>query len=266
MFVVRREDPQMKKKIVAQLKQATRYEDLNKDQLREYLLLRQGSRCAYCEQKINNKQHSKKAGRVNRSSRQANKIEHFHPQSQDYSSDKCEKATGVGTWEQSPLALENMLAVCDGRIQEGGTEYCCDTKKASKDICSDFLNPNRFAVAPSSDQVVPRRSLVRVKRDGKLVPNKLYFTDEEQEERAQRVLDEVLNLNSTQLKDSRRKLLVALVKQSNEKVQRQAARKHGISRQELRKKLFNDAIAREEEESSALISVYYSYGAELDKS
>lgn len=176
-----------------------------KDRLRCFLLERQGNRCAYCERKINNKLRSSKKEQTDEWRSPANKIEHFHPQSQVCDSAACVEAVGCGDLTQAPLELSNMLAVCSGQTKVAGVvgEHC-DTSKANTDICRQMRNPN--AARPVDSKSPELGSLVVVDPDGTVHPNPFFLSSEEDLPPAQEVLDDVLNLNSKLLKQQRAKL------------------------------------------------------------
>lgn len=166
------------------------YMDLSpqvKDQLRTHLLESQRYRCAYCERPLVD-------------DRNKCKIEHFHPRKlsglASYSS-TCRARTDVSQndWHKINVALSNLLVCCTGNTGVGAPKTC-DTRKADAHICHDFYNP-KVSSFPSLINVNPQGEATVI-----AFPNT--------QSRAQHVLDNVLGLNETLLKNHRKDFYEAL--------------------------------------------------------
>ncbi|WP_349829341.1 retron system putative HNH endonuclease [Brevibacterium litoralis] len=191
MYRIARADPPQSFITFVQKYPAATYDvDLNsdsvlKEELREHLLRQQGGRCAYCERDI--------------SKSSSTRIEHFHPQSLLVTSadGECQKRTGVtvrkGGSVAADLAIGNLLLCCDGH--EGTGEETCDKSKGNTHICEDMDNPKGLPAE------IP--SLVEVKHDGTVEVVRSMRTAAD----AQRVIDEILNLNSRTLTQNRLRVL-----------------------------------------------------------
>lgn len=168
----------------------TSYRDLGseaKKDLRQFLYGEQGGRCAYCERFI--RDDSKTT------------IEHFHPQSVGASAGQsCVTRLNCRTLNHSDIEIHNLLLCCDGN-RGGGHELTCDASKENEHICDVFYNPRTHSAG----------SLVSVESNGRVVAS-LFPADRAA---AQRVIDNVLNLNEQFLVSNRRVLYVSLLKGFN---------------------------------------------------
>ncbi|OIR46043.1 hypothetical protein [Corynebacterium sp. NML130628] len=262
MFVHRSQDSQEERRLRRLLQDSIRdgedFATLSyKDELRAYLLERQGKRCAYCERQINNKQRSSKKEQADERRPPANKIEHFHPQSNVSGSAACVQAAGCADLAKAPLKLSNMLAVCSGQTKiAGAVGEHCDTSKANTDICRWMQNPN--TARPADSKSPELGSLVVVDRDGTVHPNPVFLSSEEDLPQAQEVLDDVLNLNSKLLKRQRAGLYAELVKR-RATVEKQSKKHRGASLVQLRRKFVEGRLRKLEQDSVEYPSVYYSF-------
>lgn len=266
MFVHRSQDSQEERRLRRLLQDSIRdgedFDNLSyKDELRAFLLERQGKRCAYCERTINNKQRSSKKEQADERRSPANKIEHFHPQSNVSGSAACVQAAGCADLAKAPLELSNMLTVCSGQSKiAGAVGEHCDTSKDNTDICKWMRNPNTVHLR---DFAVPELgSLVVVEKDGTVRPNPAYFSGEEEREVAQGVLNDVLNLNAIWLKQSRARLYSLLAQGLVASIKEQSRKHHNVSRPQLRKEIVRARLSSLEEKAPEFPSVYLSFCVE----
>lgn len=231
-----------------------------KEALRNFLLERQGNRCAYCERKINDKKRAAKEERPSARRKPTNKIEHFHPQSNSSMSVECENAAGCGDPLKASLELSNLLAVCAGQTEhQGATLKHCDTSKAGADICVSFKNPNVVRVDRPREPATG--SLVVVARDGTVTPNPAYFPSEEQQQQAEAVISSTLNLNVGWLKDTRAALYAELTKLLAEIVRVQSKKHPNRGRPQLRAAFLKSKLLQLEKREYEYPSVYFSFCA-----
>lgn len=160
------------------------YESLRspaKDELRAHLFAEQDGRCAYCERPL-----------VLDST--TTKIEHFHPQNltSGTSQNACIHRLGARNLSRIDVNIKNLLLCCLGEPYAGsGAKKTCDTLKGNTHICADFYSPKNL---PSTVT-----SIVAVRQSGRAVPVVYPGTTEA----AEKVVDEVLNLNDFGLKSKR---------------------------------------------------------------
>lgn len=156
--------------------------------LRRQLWEQQGGRCAYCERRLKGWDRDD----------HDTKVEHFHPQHTVVWTSDCKTSSGATKHDKSATSWPNLLLCCDGATPEteGRTIQHCDSRKGDIDVCSDFRSPRAW----TGDR------LVDVKRSGRLqVVGGL-------PDRAQEVIDDVLNLNCTIFVEARKATIDALLR------------------------------------------------------
>ena len=178
-----------------------------KDELRQALYDAQFGECAYCCAPLNPDEViiDRRAGTrtVNKGN---TRIEHFHPRAKRVV-DKlaCSSESGVPINGDPQVAWSNLLLCCAGDELNKPPSHC-DASKQETDICGPFKNPS--LVATGHDLLVTMRA------DGYLaVRPEVFVNCAGGHPAAQRVVDEVLNLNSTQLKQRRSTQVMALWKE-----------------------------------------------------
>lgn len=265
MFVDRNGDKQEEQRLRRLLERAIHegvaYDDfLEKEALRNYLLERQGHRCAYCERKINDKKRTAKEERPGERRQPTNKIEHFHPQNNSFWSVECENATGCDDPLKASLELSNLLVVCAGQTEYQGKKLRhCDTNKEELDICVQFKNPNVVCVNGSREPA--RGSLVVVTRDGTVAPNPVFFPSEEQQQQAEEVLNSTLDLNAGWLKDTRAALYAELAKSLAKIVRIQSKKHRNKGKAQLRADILREKLLQLKKGQFEYPSVYLSFCA-----
>ena len=121
-------------------------------------------------------------------------------------------------------------------------------------------NPN---TAEQRDPSAPELgSLVVVEKDGTVRPNPAYFPGEEEMKAAQDVLNDVLNLNTIWLKESRAKLYALLTQGLVSAIEEQSRKHHNVSRRQLRQKIVRARLSSLEEKAPEFPSVYLSFCVE----
>jgi hypothetical protein len=150
--------------------------------LRRTLWEQQRGRCAYCERVLRDPSRDDHRTR----------IEHFHPQSSAEWTIDCSRESGASVAERAAIAWTNLLLCCDGN-EAAGRDFTCDKLKGNRDICADFCNPHRW----------PGGAVLAVKRDGRVTPSPGLPAA------ADRVVQDVLNLNAPALVHARRSVLDA---------------------------------------------------------
>lgn len=159
----------------------------------------QGGMCAYCERRLRN---------VDRPDH-ATRIEHFHPQGSSGWGYHCALCSDSTDNQSAPVSWGNLLLCCDGN-ERAGQEFTCDKSKGSTDICAIFRNPKSSAPP----------LLVEIDRAGRGVAVQSMPIG------SQRVVDEILNLNSASLVQTRKKILSSLAREINKK----RSQKKGLSK------------------------------------
>lgn len=154
--------------------------------VRRQLWAQQAGRCAYCERSIRNPDDD---------GEHRTKIEHFHPQKGNRWGGACQAGSGAKQHTESPTKWSNMLLCCDGN-EGAGYDRRCDTSKGNTDICEEFRNPKNWA----------HGAMLDVQKSGRVTPATGL------PEGAERVVESILNLNSRELVDARRRLFAALKK------------------------------------------------------
>lgn len=152
-----------------------------KNDIREKLHQAQQKRCAYCETRIPLDPN-------------LTKIEHFHPQNRrEAPSTACGTRTKLSSAQlpQADVTWQNLLLCCLGSQGGAAASATCDTKKDNADICECFYNPRELGSN--------REALVTVTPVGRAIAS--YYPADSAS--AQRVIDEVLNLNMQLLVDNR---------------------------------------------------------------
>lgn len=209
-----------------------------KDDIRRSLFAAQNSRCAYCEERIANDSAS-------------TKIEHFHPQKPaEEATAACVERTGLpkANISRADVTWANLLLCCLGHKGSGSAGRCCDTKKDNTDICESLYSPRNIA----GDRV----SLVSISIDG--IATAEYFPGEQTS--AQRVIDEVLNLNSRRMKDNRS----FLYRQYRIRFKEVIDANKTLKAKELRKK-FSDKIRHDISKGALYPSTLASVAADIER-
>lgn len=161
----------------------------SKNAMRSALFKAQCGRCAYCEEKIE-------------CDGTRTKIEHFHPQRFKGTPGKeCYDRVDVKNLDHADVEWGNLVLCCVGTSGPSKSERHCDTRKGDQHICHSWYNPRH--IDPSWT------SLVRVEVSGKAVPR--HFPGDKDD--AQRVLDDVLNINHRLLRDNRGEVFRAYLEQ-----------------------------------------------------
>jgi uncharacterized protein (TIGR02646 family) len=193
--------------------------------IRQALWDRQRGRCAYCERAL----------RAPSRDDHRTRIEHFHPHKGKAWSADCARQSGVSTAEQAAVAWSNLLLCCDGN-EHAGRDFTCDKLKHDTDICSNFVNPQRWTAG----------ALVEVGSDGRVTARSGLPS------RANHVIDMVLNLNAVELVKARKAVLAA----RRREIQKVKTKHQGLSlrrRLEMADRLREDA--KRSEYGAVLISI-----------
>jgi len=206
------------KELLRAIRESIGFKQISSDPaLRRALWDRQNGRCAYCERVLRN------PASVDHRTR----IEHFHPQGGMVWAAECAKQCGVSSDADAPVAWSNLLLCCDGN-ERAGRDFTCDKLKHDTDICSDFINPQRWTGGP----------LLTIGRDGRATPRPGLPA------RADLVVNAVLNLNSVELVKARKSVLTA----RRALIERVKTRSHGLSpkqRADMAQRLRRDAETQE---------------------
>ncbi len=179
--------------------------------VRDALRDEQANRCAYCERVL-----PREDGKT--------KIEHFHPRSAEFRTNRCTTESGAKTREASVVEWRNLLLVCHG---EDAAEKTCDTRKRGTDVCAKIHNPKRAGLQTPTQVECDYCGHISATTGGG---------------EAQKVLDGVLNLNDEQLCAARKRLWSELTKQMTKAINPKVK---GPSRAALRERFIKNAQVKE---------------------
>lgn len=194
-----------------------------KEELRQFLYLRQYGLCAYCECSLGDSET------INRTT----KIEHFHPQSSVKLTQDCLTRLDLKREQDTTLLINNLLLVCAGNKTKG-SELHCDSSKADIDICSVFLNPNLNRSFDSLVHVNPLNGAICIRPGAH--PGELC--------EANTVLDDILHLNNDQLCEMRRKIAASLRGEIAKLYKREQLKGHYETRTSIRDKFVSNLRGR----------------------